>query len=75
MFNAPCFREFVVNFDGTGKKVGEINAALLKNGVFGGKDLTTEFPWLGESALFCITEVHTGDDIDRLVCILREVVA
>jgi glycine dehydrogenase subunit 1 len=75
MFNAPGFREFVVNFDGTGKKVGEINAALLKNGVFGGKDLTTEFPWLGESALFCITEVHTGDDIDRLVCILREVVA
>ncbi len=31
--------------------------------------------WLGESALYCCTEVHTKDDIDRLVSSLREVLA
>ena len=40
VFQAPHFKEFVVNFDGTGKTVAEINAALLARGIFGGKDLT-----------------------------------
>ena len=40
MFDGPYFREFVVNFDGTGKSVAEINTALLAQGIFGGKDLT-----------------------------------
>ena len=73
-FHAPHFQEFVVNFDGTGRTVTEINAALLARGIFGGKDLTAEFPGLGQSALYCVTEVHTQADIDRLVGALREVV-
>jgi len=36
--------------------------------------LTREFPELGNSALYCVTEVHTQDDIDRLVAALKEVV-
>jgi glycine dehydrogenase subunit 1 len=75
LFAAPHFQEFVVNFDGTKKKVADINAALLKKGIFGGKDLSCEFPWLGQSALYCFTEVHTQADIDRLVALLKEVVA
>jgi len=74
VFRSPHFKEFVVNFDGTGKTVAEINKALLARGIFGGKDLTKEFPELGNSALYCVTEVHTQDDIDRLVAALREVV-
>jgi glycine dehydrogenase subunit 1 len=74
VFAAPHFREFVVNFDGTGKTVAEINQALLSGGIFGGKDLTGEFPQLGNSALYCVTEVHTKEDIDTLVGVLREVV-
>jgi len=74
LFHAPHFQEFVVNFDGTGKSVAEINQALLARGIFGGVDLSLEFRELGESALYCVSEVHTKDDIDRLVSELAEVV-
>jgi glycine dehydrogenase subunit 1 len=65
------FKEFVVGFE---KPVAEINAALLDKGILGGKDLTVEFPALGNSALYCVTEVHTQQDIDRLVSALEEAV-
>jgi glycine dehydrogenase subunit 1 len=66
-FSSPFFKEFVVNFDKTGKKVSKINKSLLKKGIFGGKDLSVEFPALGQSALYCITEMTTQEDIDSLV--------
>jgi len=74
LFQAPHFQEFVVNFDGTGKTVAEINQALLAEGIFGGHDLSPEFPELGQSALYSVTEVHTQVDLDRLVDTLEEVV-
>jgi glycine dehydrogenase subunit 1 len=74
VFQSPHFKEFIVNFHGTGRTVAEINEALLARGIFGGKDLTREFPGLGNSALYCVTEIHTQDDIDRLVSALKEVV-
>lgn len=67
------FKEFVVNFDGTGKTVKEINEALKVQRIFGGKDLSGEFPELGQSALYCITEVHTQEDIDKLIAGLAAV--
>jgi glycine dehydrogenase subunit 1 len=73
-FQSPHFKEFVVNFDGAGKTVAEINKALLAQRIFGGHDLSLEFPELGQSALFCVTEVHTKADIDALVSALRRVV-
>jgi glycine dehydrogenase subunit 1 len=72
VFHSPHFKEFVVNFDATGQTVAQINQALLARGIFGGKDLSDEFPALGQSALYCVTEVHTQADIDRLVVALRE---
>ena len=72
---ASGFKEFVVNFDGTGKTVAEINKALLRRGIFGGKDLSGEFPELGQSALYAFTEVHTKGDIERLAHALEEVLA
>ncbi len=74
VFHSTHFKESVVNFDDTGKTVGEINKALLRRKIFGGKDLTKEFPELGNSALYCVTEVRTKDDIDRLANALKEVV-
>lgn len=68
------FKEFVVNFDGAGKTVAEINKALLAQRIFGGHDLSHEFPELGQSALYCVTEVHTKADIDALVSALGKVV-
>lgn len=70
---AHHFREFAVNFDGAGKTVTQVNQALLAKGIFGGKDLSLEFPELGQSALYCVTEVHTQADIDHLVSVLQEV--
>lgn len=74
IFDSTHFEEFVVNYDETGKAVRDVNKALLKRGIHGGKDLTREFPELGESALFCVTEIHTKEDIDKLASDLREVV-
>lgn len=73
MFSAPFFKEFVLNFDGTGKQVRDINRALLTHGIFGGVDLSVEFPQLGQSALYCVTEVTGKDEIDRLVAALRNI--
>ena len=67
------FKEFPVSFDDTGLSVAEVNDRLLKRGIFGGRDLSTDFPSLGQSALYCVTEVHTRADIDRLVAVLTEV--
>lgn len=61
------FKEFVVDFNDTGKTVRQINSTLLQKGIFGGKDLSQDFPELGQSALYCITEIHTKNDIDNLV--------
>jgi glycine dehydrogenase subunit 1 len=75
LFGTAFFKEFVVNFDGTGMSVAEINEGLRKHGIFGGKDLSAEFPELGQSALYCVTEVHAQADIDRLVNALAKVVS
>jgi glycine dehydrogenase subunit 1 len=75
IFPVPHFKEFVVRFDGTGKSVAEINASLLSDMIFGGKDITREFPSLGECALYCVTEVHTKEDLDRLTDRLAKAVS
>ena len=70
----PFFKEFVVNFDGTGSTVKKINDGLLERKIFGGKDLSGEFPDYGQSALYCVTETKTKDDVDALVGALEEVI-
>jgi glycine dehydrogenase subunit 1 len=66
------FKEFVVRFD-NGMTVDDVNARLRERGIFGGKDLSGDFPELGQAALFCVTEVHTEQDIEALVTALTEV--
>ena len=65
----------MVDFDGTGTTSPRSTAAPRARGIFGGKDLSRDFPALGQSALYCVTEVHTQADIDRLADALAEVVA
>jgi glycine dehydrogenase subunit 1 len=67
------FKEFVVNFDGTGKSVAAVNRALLGHDIFGGLDLSAHFPELGQSALYCVTELHTAEDLQRLKDAVAEV--
>ncbi|OAN18783.1 glycine dehydrogenase [Photobacterium jeanii] len=73
-FTAPFFKEFVVDFNRTNKTVAEINQGLLQHKIFGGYDLSQSFPELGQSALFCVTEIHTQSDIDELVETLKAMV-
>lgn len=74
-FDAAHFKEFVVSFDGSGRTVAAVNDALAERGIFGGHDLSRSFPELGQCALYCVTDVHTRADIDRLAAALAEVVA
>jgi glycine dehydrogenase subunit 1 len=66
VFKSAHFKEFTVNFDRTDFTVDEVNKRLLKRQVQGGKDLSKEFPQLGQTALFCVTEVHLKEQIQRL---------
>jgi glycine dehydrogenase subunit 1 len=75
---APCFdafhfMDFAVNFDRTGKKISEVNDELLNAGIQGGLDLSTMFPELGQTALYCFTEVHSHEDIDMLADKLQHI--
>ncbi len=73
-FHSAHFKEFAVDFTATGKTVAAVNEALLDRGIFGGKDLGGDFPELAGNALYCVTEVHTREDIDTLILALTEVV-
>ena len=75
VFPGGFFKEFLVNFDATGKSVAAIDAALRARGIFGGRDLSADFPALGQSALYAVTEIHTAEDIARLAAALEEIVA
>lgn len=74
LFKGCNFKEFVVDFNGTGKTVEQINRQLLLKDIFGGKDLSGDFPELGQCALYCITEVCAKADIDRLAEALKEII-
>jgi glycine dehydrogenase subunit 1 len=74
-FASPHFNEFVVNFDETGSSVAEINQHLLERDILGGHDLSGEFLNLGNSALYCVTEIHARQDIDRLAQALQAIAA
>lgn len=67
------FQEFVVCYDGAGMTVEAVNRALLEKGILGGKDLSGDFPFLGQSALFAVTEKTGCDEIRRLAAALADI--
>ncbi len=72
-FGEGFIREFVVDFSASSLKVKEINARLLERGIFGGLDLSESAPELAQCALYCVTELHSLDDIERLATVLEEI--
>ncbi len=72
---AGHFREFLVDFSGSGKTVSQVNHALLERGIFGGYDLGGKFPQFANHALYCVTEIHARADIDLLAQSLTEVLS
>jgi len=72
-FDAAHFDEFTVNFDRVGLDAKEVNDKLLQNNIHGGKDVSKEFPELGETALYCVTEIHSKEEIEHLAEALASV--
>ena len=73
-FENAKFQEFVIDFNRTGKTVEEINKELLKENIFGGKDLSHDFPELGQCALYCVSEITTLEEMEHLRDALKRIV-
>ncbi len=65
-FASPHYQEFVVSYKGGKGTVAKLHKQLLGQGVQAGKSLVKDFPELGESSLFCVTEMHSPEAVDRL---------
>jgi glycine dehydrogenase subunit 1 len=74
VFNAAHFKEFTVNFDETDLTVRKVNMRLLERGIQGGRDLSREYPELGQTALYCVTEIHSQEEIQDLATAVKEIV-
>lgn len=70
---ATCFREIPLCFETCRIPVAAINRRLLDYRIFGGHDLSADFPHLGQSALYAITELTGASDIRRLIDALKEI--
>lgn len=70
-FTSLFFKEFVITYQG--RTVAQVNQKLLESEIFGGVDLSKDFPELGQSALFCVTEVTTLEEIDLLIHCLKDI--
>jgi len=64
------FKEFAIR---TPVPAARVNELLWKRGIIGGYELAKDCPDLAECLLFCVTEMHTRAQIDRLVEALEEI--
>lgn len=71
-FAGPFFNEFVLGFP---KPWAAVEAGLRDRGFVAGLGLAGAYPELGDSALVCVTELKTRDDIDRLAKAIGEVLS
>ncbi|MBI2654103.1 aminomethyl-transferring glycine dehydrogenase subunit GcvPA [Candidatus Woesearchaeota archaeon] len=63
VFTAPFYNEFVVEV----KDLKKASENLIKNGILPGLDLGKFYPEHKNRMLFCITEMHTKEQVDELV--------
>ena len=42
--------------------------------IFGGKDVSREFPWLGQCGLYCVSELTSQAEMDALLNALRKII-
>ncbi len=70
LYDHPFFNEVAVK---TPLPVAALNEKLSQKGFTGGFDLSSHYPSLENAMLFCATETHAKEDIDRLVDALSEI--
>lgn len=70
VWDAPFFKEFVVEMDG---EIPEVLARLWQEySIIGGLPLGRFYENLDRAVLWCVTEARTREEIDRLVAALAE---
>ena len=69
-FTGSHFNEFVIKSKNSAEK---INKRLLKNNIQGGLLLEEQYPYLKDCMLFGVTEMHSEEDMDKLVKTLKGV--
>lgn len=67
------WKDFAVQFE-TNISAKLIHEQLLKHGIHGGHPLKNEFPELGESLLFSVTELHSKEAIEKMVEIVSTII-
>jgi len=67
--NAPSFNEFAIEL--SGRSASAELSALETHGILGGVDLGRYEPERKNQLLLAVTELHTREDLDRLVSALR----
>jgi glycine dehydrogenase subunit 1 len=72
LFTGPFFNEFTVGYER--RKAPWIFSELAKRGIMAGYPLTQHFTQVGEAGSFCVTEVHSSEDIGRLESALGELI-
>jgi glycine dehydrogenase subunit 1 len=75
LFKSSHFMEFTLNTDAKGVSIDHFNNELLRRDIQGGHSIKNEFPEFGNTALMCVTELHTKEDIDRLTEASEEIMA
>jgi len=68
-FKEPFFHEFVLCCP---KPASEVNEYLLEHGIFGGYDLSKDYPSLTNHLLVAVTEMNSKQEIDTLIEVLKE---
>ncbi len=71
-FSGAFFKEFAVSYQSA--KSASVYRRLARKGVLGGYPLHRSFGVGAEAGLYCVTEVHTREDIGRLAMALKEAV-
>jgi len=71
-FSGRTFNEFVLVFE---KPLESVQLSLRRNNILGGIALEKDYPELAGCALFCVTETHSKEDIDRLAQAVTEAAA
>ncbi|QLH75074.1 MAG: aminomethyl-transferring glycine dehydrogenase subunit GcvPA [Methanomassiliicoccales archaeon] len=70
VFHAYHFNEFVMTTPVRPEKLSKI---LLKHGIIGGMPMSRHVPRMADEMLIATTEMHSEDDHERLIKVLKEV--
>lgn len=69
-FKSVFYNEFVFEF----QNIQDVNRTLLNNGIIGGLDLDKYYGSMENCIMFCVTDMHSMENIDKLINVLKEII-